>query len=142
MDLNQNGNQFGEGSKIDSTQNSDPSDATEDNMNSASRNPDANDDDFLNGDNKSKTYPNDQNNPNEGYNKQMAPKGNANIGGNESEYETSVEDEDRYNFGTSENDDFIGAESTDFDSEEQEKSNNETKYNSPTHNGSHRNHDM
>ena len=102
-----------------------------------------NDDDFLSGDNASRPYPN-QNNPNEGYNKQFSPGSkNPNIGGDESEYETSTsaDDEDRYNHGTSEHDDFITNENKDFfDSEEQEKSNNETRYNSPVRNGSHRNH--
>lgn len=144
MNSNQKGNQFGQGSNIDNRQTSDRSDATENNINIASQNPQPNDDDFLSGDNESKTYPNNQNNPNEGYNKQLSPgPRNANIGGNESEYETSAEDEDRYNYGMSEHDDFIGTENTDFfDSEEQEKSNNETRYNSPTRNGSHRNHEM
>ncbi len=124
MNSTQKGNQFGPGSKIDNKQ------------------PEANDDDFLSGDNASRPYPNNQNNPNEGYNKQMSPGSkNPNIGGDESEYETSAEDEDRYNHGTSEHDDVIENENRDFfDSEEQEKSNNETRYNSPTRNGSHRNH--
>ncbi|WP_293895510.1 hypothetical protein [Flavobacterium sp.] len=111
-------------------------------MSSIQNNEDVNDDDFLSGDNESKAYPNNQNNPNEGYNKQLSPKGNANIGGDESEYETSVGDEDSFNYDTPENDETGLNESTDFDSEEQEKSNNETRYNSPTRNGSHRNHYM
>ena len=143
MNSNQKGNQFGQGSNIDGRQTSDRNDATENNINIASQNPQPNDDDFLSGDNKSKTYPNNQNNPNEGYNKQLSPgQRNANIGGNESEYETSAEEEDRYNYGASEHDEVIEIGSEDFASEEQEKSNNETRYNSPTRNGSHRNHDM
>ena len=143
MNSNQKGNQFGQGSNIDGRQTSDRRDATENNINTSSGNPDANDDDFLSGDNESKTYPNNQNNPNEGYNKQLSPGArNANIGGNESEYETSAEDEDRYNYGASEHDDFIGNENEGFAAEEQEKSNNETRYNSSTRNGSNRNHNM
>ena len=143
MNTQQEDNQFGQGSDIDNRETSDRSDATENNINIASQNPQPNDDDFLSGDNESKTYPNNQNNPNEGYNKQLSPgQRNANIGGNESEYETSAEEEDRYNYGASEHDEVIEIGSEDFASEEQEKSNNETRYNSLTHNGSHRNHDM
>lgn len=67
-----------------------------------------NDDDFLKGDNKAKYHPNlDQ-------------------------YEVSTEDEDRYNNGTSEHDEFINNRV----SEEETK----TRYSSPSRNGSHRNH--
>ncbi|MEO5777440.1 MAG: hypothetical protein ABIQ27_11070 [Flavobacterium sp.] len=142
MNSNQKGNQFGQGSEIDSRKKSD----TEKNMNTASGNPEANDDDFLSGDNKSKTYPNNQNNPNEGYNKQMAPGGrNPNIGGNENEYEDSLDEEDRNNYRTPEDDDdFINNENDVYDSEEEEEKEeenyNETRYSSPSRNGSHRNH--
>jgi hypothetical protein len=67
-----------------------------------------NDDDFLSGDNKAKYHPNlDQ-------------------------YEVSTEEEDRYNNGTSEHDEFID----NGVSEEETK----TRYSSPSRNGSHRNH--
>jgi hypothetical protein len=67
-----------------------------------------NDDDFLSGDNKTKYHPNlDQ-------------------------YEFSTEDEDRYNNGTSEHDEFID----NGVSEEETK----IRYSSPSRNGSHRNH--
>ena len=111
-------------------------------MNLNQNNEDVNDDDFLSGDNESKTYPNNQNNPNEGYNKQLSPRGNANIGGNESEYETSVDDERSFYYDIFENDENVITDSADIDSEEQEKSNNETRYNGPTRNGSHRNNYM
>ncbi|UPT70773.1 MAG: hypothetical protein M0D53_17235 [Flavobacterium sp. JAD_PAG50586_2] len=67
-----------------------------------------NDDDFLSGDNKAIYHPNlDQ-------------------------YEVSTEDEDRYNNGNSEHDEFID----NVVSEEETK----TRYSSPSRNGSHRNH--
>lgn len=66
------------------------------------------DDDFLSGDNKTKYHP------------------------NLDKYELSIEDEDRYNYGTSEHDDLIDNRVA----EEETK----IRYASPSRNGSHRNH--
>jgi hypothetical protein len=96
MDSNQKNNQFGQGSKIDAGKRQDPE--TERNAaQHASRNPETSDDDFLSGDNAKKTSPNNQNNPSRDYNeKSMSPGRNPNIGGNESEYETSTSDAGSY----------------------------------------------
>lgn len=86
MNSNQNDDQLGQGSKIDAeTQNFSPG------------NPSTSDDDFLSGDNAKKTYPNNQNNPSRDYNEKSAsPARNPNIGGDESEYETSTSDAEQY----------------------------------------------
>lgn len=107
MNSNQETNQFGQGSKIDKRheENSDRHYETEKNIKQyKAGNPQKNDDDFLRGDNKVKYHPNlDQ-------------------------YEMTNEEEDRYNNGTSEHEDFIEEEET------------KTRYSAPTRNGSHRNH--
>jgi hypothetical protein len=124
MNTTQKNNQSGQGSKVDDRKNKDQ------NINRNTMSKQAmNDDDFLSGDNAARPYPN-QNNPNEGYNKTMAPKqvSNPNIGGNEREYETSTEDEDRYNNGSSEHDDEIMNRR---DNEEIDRHDDETRYSKP-----------
>lgn len=102
MNSNQENNQFGQGSKIDKRQQETTGTLY------ASGDPQTRDDDFLSGDNKAKYHPNlDQ-------------------------YEFTTEDEDRYNNGTSEHDDFINEDSS--------EKNTRTRYSSPSRNGSHRNH--
>ena len=97
------------------------------------RNPATSDDDFLSGDNKSRPYPN-QENPNEGYEKSMSPSrgSNPNIGGNESEYETSTQDEDRFDNEIPDNSDFEDTEDPDYNAERDAKRGEETRYNSPS----------
>lgn len=71
-------------------------------------NPQTSDDDFLSGDNRAKYHPNlDQ-------------------------YDLTPEDEDRYNNGTSEHDDFINDGFSEPDTR--------TRFSGPSRNGSHRNH--
>lgn len=86
-------NQKGQDSKIDNTKNK-ASDRPEAGNKSTELWAKDIDDDFLSGDNKSKTFPNNQNNPSSSYNeKSMSPGRNPNIGGDESEYETSTSDD-------------------------------------------------
>ena len=124
MDSNQKNNQFGQGSKIDeSTEKNTPQ--------RVSRNPETSDDDFLSGDNAKKSYPNNQNNPNRDYNeKSMSPGRNPNIGGNESEYETSTSDADRYE------EESLADNTEGFanrrDSEEIDRHQDENRYSSPS----------
>lgn len=107
MNSNQENNQFGPGSKIDKKV-SNSVNETERQTKHSFGSPATSDDDFLSGDNKAKYHPDlDQ-------------------------YEFTTEDEDRYNNGASEHDDFIN----DGFSEE----NTRTRYSGPSRNGSHRNH--
>jgi hypothetical protein len=86
MNSNQKNNQFGQGSEID-----------DEDKNFSPGNPSTSDDDFLSGDNAKKTYPDNQNNASRDYNeKSMSPGRNPNIGGDESEYETSTSDAEEY----------------------------------------------
>ncbi len=90
MNTNKN-SQSGQGSNVDSSTNS----AANRETGSKSTELWAKDidDDFLSGDNKSKTFANNQNNPSSGYNQSMSPGRNPNIGGDESEYEASTSDD-------------------------------------------------
>lgn len=111
MNSNQENNQFGQGSKIDERheQNSERHSGTQKNSRKhTSIDPKKIDDDFLSGDNEAKFHP------------------------NLDKYEISIEDEDRYNYGTSEHDDSITIGSPEEDSK--------PRYSSPSRNGSHRNH--
>ena len=109
MNSNQDNNQFGQGSKIDERQeqNSGRHSGTGNNT-KKQIDPKKIDDDFLSGDNEAKFHP------------------------DLDKYEITVEEEDRYNYGTSEHDDPIKIESPEEDSR--------PRYSSPSRNGSHRNH--
>lgn len=97
MNTNQRSYQSGQGSKVDQTKHKKvPYDKS---TKKEIEEIEAIDDDFLSGDNKKKTYPNNHNNPTPGYNeKSLAPNpgSNPNIGGDENEYEDSTSEENRY----------------------------------------------
>lgn len=109
MNSNHENNQFGQGSKIDKRQeqNSERHSGTEKNI-KKQLDPRKIDDDFLSGENEAKFHP------------------------DLDKYEITIEEEDRYNYGTSEQDDTIKI----YNSEEDSK----PRYSSPSRNGSHRNH--
>jgi hypothetical protein len=112
MNTDQKNNQSGQGSKVDDTERKNTERHTENGQDISQANAEdieAIDDDFLSGDNEKKTYPNNQNNPNPDYNKQFmspGPRSNANIGGNEDEYENPTTKEERYDEDISANDDY------------------------------------
>lgn len=105
MDSNHENNQFGQGSKIDKGQ--EQNSGTEKNS-KKQLDPKKIDDDFLSGENEAKFHP------------------------DLDKYEITIEEEDRYNFGTSEHDDTINR----YNPEEGSR----PRYSSPSRNGSHRNH--
>jgi hypothetical protein len=132
MSATEKDNQFGQGSN--DTQKNEGTNSYEgtnekNTSQRTSENPIAGDDDFLSGDNEARPYPN-QNNPDEGYNKSMSPGrgSNPNIGGNESEYETSTNDADSYNEETLSNNEVMNRR----DNEEIDRHNDETRYSSPS----------
>jgi hypothetical protein len=130
MNSNQKGNQFGPGSKIDNKSQASHYDGTDtDSDNYAVENAEK-EDDFLSGDNAKKTYPNNQNNPNRDYNeKSMSPGRNPNIGGDESEYETSTSDEGYDEESLADNTEGFANRR---DNEEIDRHENENRYSSPT----------
>lgn len=127
MNTRKEDNRFGQGSNDDrKNQNLQNPERTE--TQRAGQQAADNDDDFLSGDNQKKTYPNNQNNPNPDYN-QASPGRNPNIGGDESEYESSTSDADQYEEDTlaENNDDFTQRR----DTEEIDRHIDETRYSSP-----------
>lgn len=128
MDSNHKENQF--------EQSSDDNRKDWDTDKNTAENPTANaerEDDFLSGDNKSRPYPNEPN-PNEGYEKSMSPSRNPNIGGDESEYESSTTDDGHTEEEISSNNDDTSADDgvvNRRDSEEISRHDEETRYSSP-----------
>jgi hypothetical protein len=117
MNSNQKNNQSGQGPKIDDIKRAVANAEKED--------------DFLRGDNAKKTYPNNQNNTSRDYNEKSMSQGrNPNIGGDESEYETSTSDADQYA------EDSIADNTEGFanrkDNEEIDRHLDEDRYSSPT----------
>lgn len=121
MDTKHENHQFGQGSNDDRKNQAPNRNETQ----RAGEQSADNDGDFLGGDNQKRAYPNNQNNPNPDYNQKSVTPGrgsNPNIGGDESEYETSTNDEDGYDEGYLER----------RDSEEINRHEDENRYSSPT----------
>lgn len=118
MSTKQKSNQSGPGSKIDQRKKEKANrDKEIDNNNEELdiEDVEAIDDDFLSGDNKKKTYPNNHNNPTPDYNKKTTaptPGSNPNIGGDESEYENSTPEEELYDEEITSNDDYQDDDNT------------------------------
>ena len=134
METTNGNNEFGKNSEFDESNNQDSSyDGIGTNAaRKEARNPETSDDDFLSGDNAKKMYPNNQNNPNSEYNEKatMSSGRNPNIGGDESEYETSTSDANSYEEESlaDNNDGFADRK----DSEEINNHDEPTKYKTPT----------
>ena len=133
METTKGNNQFGHGSKFDESKNQDS--RNEGIITNAAqeetKNPETSDDDFLSGDNAKKMYSNNQNNPSISYNERAVTSGlNPNIGGDESEYETSTSDANSYKEESlaDNNDGFADRK----DSEEINNHDEPTRYSNPT----------
>lgn len=133
METTKGNNQFGHGSKFDESKNQDS--RNEGIITNAAqeetKNPETSDDDFLSGDNAKKMYPNNQNNHSSAYNERAVTSGlNPNIGGDESEYETSTSDANSYKEESlaDNNDGFADRK----DSEEINNHDEPTRYSNPT----------
>ena len=133
METTKGNNQFGHGSKFDESKNQDS--RNEGIITNAAqeetKNPETSDDDFLSGDNAKKMYPNNQNNHSSAYNERAVTSvHNPNIGGDESEYETSTSDANSYKEESlaDNNDGFADRK----DSEEINNHDEPTRYSNPT----------